>query len=177
MGELAGFPKEIINRMIFHQKAQGNKPNINIFKKNKDAGIHSGGFLWSRTKQYGEGIDFWSKIINGNNFSDFFELYPKQKQELPKVGDIIIPFNYDTENPAKQRIFIGYIENSQYPFLVITKEAYEDKLKYGKCADISAFQTYKYPEKEEEFIELTLEDISKGKGVGVNPSKIKIKKS
>lgn len=85
-GELTGFPKEIIARMLQCQEEQGNKRDIYLFERNRSAG-----FIWNKTK---EKDVFWFKVIREKNFDLFFEKYPKQdsqdhSQEF-KVGDKVI---------------------------------------------------------------------------------------
>ena len=88
-GELIGFPKEIITRLLECQEEQGNKKNISVFEKSKFSLLDVGGFDWDKTK---EGYWFWYKIIKGKNFNVFFEKYPKKEdnsQEF-KVGDEVV---------------------------------------------------------------------------------------
>ena len=83
-GELTGFPKEIIARMLDCQVEQGYKNNILVFEKSR-----SSGFSWNKTK---EGCNFWFNVIKGKNFNLFFKRYPKKEdnsQEF-KVGDRVI---------------------------------------------------------------------------------------
>lgn len=77
-GDLKGFPKEIIARMLECQEKQGNKRDVSIFEKNKFSLLMEGGFDWDITK---EENDFWNAVIEKRNFDIFFEKYPK-KEEL-----------------------------------------------------------------------------------------------
>lgn len=72
IGDLKGFPIEVVQKMLEKQLAQGNKQNIEIFQ----IYIFSGekGFFWEQTE---EGIDFWIEVISCNNFDLFFQKYPK----------------------------------------------------------------------------------------------------
>ena len=80
-GELIGFPKEIIARMLECQEEQGNKEDISVFEKRVVAGDFNKGFTWHKTK---EGNIFWSDVINNKDFNHFFEKYPK-KQEYQEL--------------------------------------------------------------------------------------------
>ena len=71
-------PREVQEKMLDNQVAQGNKRSPEAFKKNIDSGGWSG-FLWSRSP---EGHRFWSKIIQADKVTpktleDFYKLYPK----------------------------------------------------------------------------------------------------
>jgi hypothetical protein len=87
-GELTGFPKEIIARMLECQEEQWNKRDVTVFEKNILAFLRVGGFYWEKTK---EGYDFWYDVISNKNFNLFFEKYPKKEdnQEF-RVGDKVI---------------------------------------------------------------------------------------
>lgn len=73
-GQLKGFPKEIVERMLECQVEQGNPRDVSIFERYPNADQHSGGFNWRDTI---EGDDWWSKIIYDKNFDIFFLKYPK----------------------------------------------------------------------------------------------------
>ena len=90
-GQLIGFPKEIIARMLECQEEQGNPRDISAFERDRTAGRGGKGFIWDKTK---EGVDFWDDVIRIKNFNLFFEKYPKQDyQDNPqefKEGDEVI---------------------------------------------------------------------------------------
>ena len=90
-GQLIGFPKEIIARMLECQEEQGNKKDIEVFEKQRFEGKNKGGFTWDETK---EGHSFWSGLLTNKNFNHFFEKYPKKdNQDNPqefRVGDKVI---------------------------------------------------------------------------------------
>ena len=91
-GELTGFPKEIIARMLDCQEEQGNKRDINVFERDKEANNQKKGFNWLRTQ---EGQVFWFKVIGCRIFDLFFEKYPKKEdnQEF-RVGDKVYDIMY-----------------------------------------------------------------------------------
>ena len=78
-GQLEGFPSEIVKKMLDYQVEQGNPRNIAVFKQNKKTPIGVSGFDWNTTK---EGYAFWNEVIIKRNFTHFFNLYPRNKQEI-----------------------------------------------------------------------------------------------
>ena len=76
-GDLIGFPKEIIARMLETQEEQWGKIDVSVFEKDKTAGEPTKGFVWSKTK---EGYDFWNTVIRYKDFALFFEKYPKKQE-------------------------------------------------------------------------------------------------
>ena len=88
-GELEGFPKEIIARMLEIQEEQWGKIEVSIFEKDRTAGEPTKGFVWSKTK---EGYDFWNEVIRYKNFALFFTRYPKKEEDSQefRVGDKVI---------------------------------------------------------------------------------------
>ena len=87
-GELTGFPKEIIARMLECQEEQGNKRDVYVFEKYNSSAKAEDGFDWGKTE---ERWSFWAGVINNESFNLFFERYPKKEdnQEF-KVGDEVI---------------------------------------------------------------------------------------
>ena len=85
-GQLKGYPKEIISRMLDCQEEQGNKRDVSVFEKDRIVG-----FVWIQTK---EGLTFWDEVIRYKNFDLFFEKYPKQDNQEEnqkfKVEDKVI---------------------------------------------------------------------------------------
>ena len=79
-GQLEGFPREIVDRMLECQVEQGNPKNVSIFERMPDADKGMKGFNWRDTI---EGGNWWSKVIDDINFDTFFEKYPKTS--YPKV--------------------------------------------------------------------------------------------
>ena len=73
-GQLQGFPKEIINKMLECQVQQGNEKDAQIFEVYLEADKSQKGFTWYTTV---EGENFWRGVIKHKNFNLFFEKYPK----------------------------------------------------------------------------------------------------
>ena len=74
-GDLKGFPKEIISRMLDCQEKQFNKRDVSVFERGRTAGKTHKGICWIETK---EGSNFWNRVIRFKEFDVFFEKYPKQ---------------------------------------------------------------------------------------------------
>ena len=118
-GDLEGFPKEIISRMLDCQEEQGNLRDVSIFESSKSTDLEPGGFDWYRTKEKGS---FWYKVINNKNFDFFFEMYPKKdnSQELEtakyvQVGDNAILSDY-TSTQSSVEIEINTTEEDSQDF-------------------------------------------------------------
>lgn len=93
VGELKGFPLEVVQKMVEYQVKQGNEANVEVFQDNVWSSDVNGGFFWADTE---EDSGFWHNIISNKNFDLFFEKYPKQKHE------------YHNPEFALQQ-FIGYV--------------------------------------------------------------------
>lgn len=75
IGDIEGFPKEVVELMLERQYEQTGKVDIGVFQKHRTYGLTNMGFTWFRTK---EGHDFWECVICDKNFDVFFEKYPKK---------------------------------------------------------------------------------------------------
>ena len=74
IGDIEGFPIEIIEKMIDKQVSQGNPPNVKVFQERRNIEAWIKGFNWRSTS---EGCEFWGKVVGGRNFDYFFKKYPK----------------------------------------------------------------------------------------------------
>ena len=72
-GEIKGFPKEIVEKMLDRQVEEGNKRDVSVFEIDRYSG-KSFGFHWSSTC---EGSGFWDGVIGNRNFDVFFSKYPR----------------------------------------------------------------------------------------------------
>ncbi len=73
IGELTGFPIEVVKMMIINQSCQGNVPSVQVFQKEDRAAVDGGGFNWDATV---EGFEFWSRVIGNQQWHVFFDKYP-----------------------------------------------------------------------------------------------------
>jgi hypothetical protein len=74
IGDIEGFPIEVVQMMMVRQYEQGRKSNISAFQRDRCSGC--GGFVWLDTD---EGSEFWSSVIDYKDFSVFFERYPNSQ--------------------------------------------------------------------------------------------------
>lgn len=74
IGELYGFPIEVVQAMVGKQVRQGNRADVSAFQDDRSLGGNKG-FCWDRTK---EGAPFWEEVIDEMDFDIFFEKYPKK---------------------------------------------------------------------------------------------------
>lgn len=82
-GELEGFPKEVIAKMLEEQVKQGNKEDIEVFEQCSTAVKDIGGFNWGGSELGGD----WDGVTS-KNFNLFFAKYPKSssaESKYPKV--------------------------------------------------------------------------------------------
>ena len=165
-GAIKDFPQEIVEKMLEYQVQQGNQRNVEVFEDFKYANLENKGFNWEETP---EGSKFWTEVIDYKFFSLFFEKYPKTKPVYPKVMIV-------SDKPITNR-------NSGLKRVVFMEKcgsylAWNDAETFEKAEKVSQVIAWNYAKDivEQEIVELTLDDISKGKGVGVDPSLIRIKK-
>lgn len=76
-GQIKDFPKEVVEKMLEYQVAQGNPKDVSVFEENKVDYLK--GFDWDYTK---EGGTFWDNVIVNHDFELFFEKYPKNETKL-----------------------------------------------------------------------------------------------
>lgn len=93
-GEIANFPKHIVEAMLDNQEKAGNPRYVNVFEGNATAGTGNGGFDWAGTK---EGNVIWSRIVNDNEF----HLLPTKTTEMTEIKDTRFPFRLSPENQKK----------------------------------------------------------------------------
>ena len=91
-------PKEIQDKMLEHQVAQGNGRNPEVFICNTTLNKKEKGFSWDVTP---EGYGFWYKILNDNNINHFYTHYPKQI--YPKVM-MVSYYPITNSNPGLKRV-------------------------------------------------------------------------
>ena len=78
IGEIAGFPKRVVQAMVDEQVRQGNPADPSVFSNWCVAGAGNGGFDWHESPL---GYDSWRKIISWKQF----HLIPKR--EKPRCPD------------------------------------------------------------------------------------------
>ena len=78
IGEIAGFPKRVVQAMVDEQVRQGNPANPSVFSIKRTAGKNQGGFNWHESIL---GRDAWVGIIPWKKF------YLIPKREKPRCPD------------------------------------------------------------------------------------------
>ena len=77
IGDIADFPRRVVQAMVDEQVRQGNPANPSVFARDITAGKYEGGFTWLKTTL---GYS-WADIIRGKKF----HLIPKR--EKPRCPD------------------------------------------------------------------------------------------
>lgn len=84
IGDIEGFPIEVVQKMVDEQVKQGNPADVNVFQQCRVMPSSGYGFNWNKTQ---DGHDFWWEVIENINFARFFEKYPKEKT-FPKMMEV-----------------------------------------------------------------------------------------
>jgi hypothetical protein len=159
-GELKGFPKEVIARMLECQEEQGNPRDVSVFEKYKSSTKTEGGFDWWGTK---EDYFFWDKVISCKNFNVFFEKYPKKENnQVFRVGDEVIDIissrrgrvtKIDTLNNDSYSIFVKFNDEEVASFTLDGRHYSIDKyprlLHYRDDYDYSVIDFNNLPKRQE----------------------------
>jgi len=119
-------------------------------------------------------IDFTGSFKMIPKECKLIEIPVKKEKEKPKRGDEIWVSDTIDGNHEK-RIFLAYIEGAKSPVVTVAKGD-ESNFKQGKPFSTVQWRYYKRIEEKDQIVELTMEDISNGKGVGIKPELIRIKK-
>ena len=80
-GELRGFPKEVVERMLFWQETHTGVRDISVFEEDVSTHSYRGGFNWEDTT---EGYEFWADVIYHKNFDRFYEVTGGKTEETSK---------------------------------------------------------------------------------------------
>jgi hypothetical protein len=161
-GQLEGFPEYVVNAMLDEQVRQGNKRDVTVFERKSRESISSGGFDWSVSIL---GEDIWLSVINKKQFHLIPNSQPISK---PYPKRMIV---YDIKHDLTDTIRTVLCEYNG-KFVAIPEH---EELVFGKQGSVEQVYIWNFAKDiHEEVIELTLEDISNGKGVGVPPHLIKI---
>ena len=78
-GEIADFPKRVVQAMVDEQVRQGNPADPSVFAGKRTANIDEGGFSWHKTTT---GYNFWVEII----WCEKFHLIPKKQSIAPEMA-------------------------------------------------------------------------------------------
>ena len=182
VGEIADFPIEVVERMVYEQVCQRQPINPTAFAIKSSAGPADGGFSWAVSK---DGFSFWEKVITKKDFDLFFSKYPrktvvyenKNKKWYYAVGD---RKNY-------KKVIDGLIEHGGVNQLNYTGDCEEwiyyiepttniirgcDVNNEPKLYEVIV-TLYTELEIEDTTVEVTMEEIAKMMGVDVSDLRIK----
>ena len=173
IGDLKGFPIEVVEEMLKYQKQQTGKKDISVFQNDRCQDACDKGFRWSETT---EGHYFWKTIIRDREFDIFFERYPKLSknvyirgdknngkgviEELEKRGGIN---KYDYHGNAEALYFID--PSTNYIVMASKMEGPLQTLLKTVYTEISPCNT--------EIVELTMEEIANKLDIDVKLLRIK----
>lgn len=175
IGDIEGFPIEVVQKMVEEQVEQGNTANVSVFQKDKYSEKFCGGFLWENTN---DGNDFWSEVIVCRMFDLFFKKYPKKPNLVYIVGDSEIGKDIiktlEKYGGINEHRYKGtendcfYYIDPNNNFIEICNFEGEEKL-YGVLMG-----AYTPIDAEESVLEVTMEEIAKK--FGVDATNLRIKK-
>lgn len=78
IGEIKGFPVEVVQEMINEQVRQGYKADVGVFQEYVCVTGVRGGFDWCDSVM---GAYFWYEVLFNKRFDEFFQKYPKDKNK------------------------------------------------------------------------------------------------
>ena len=134
-GDLQGFPKEIISRMLDCQEEQGNPRDISVFEKQRDEGKNKRGFTWENTK---EGNMFWSNVLTNKDFGIFFRKYPKQEYQELKNNKNMQENNKKEDDSQDFRINDKVYDILRKEVGVVQDIDYSSSIPYGLSVEIKS---------------------------------------
>jgi hypothetical protein len=183
VGQLLDFPIEVVQKMVERQVEQGNKPDVTIFQKDCRATRLDGGFTWEPII---EGDGFWYSVIAQKRFDQFFERYPKGSLSKkvyiwghPTKGNKVIEALKERGGIDRGVGYAGNRTDSIYYIDPITSDigfiradSNADRVEQRLFNMVTTYHE-KIEIKEDEVLELTLDEIAKKFGVDVEKLKIK----
>lgn len=159
------------NQVIKVLNVEHGKKIIAYWKsKGIDTRTYTGASLNS---YYGVVNDYFNIWYNMPKHTEEIFLPNDLPNDLPKRGDKILVWNENVYN-KQERVYLAYIENTHYPIIAVAKNQ-EEYFFNGSKFITTSWKNWSFIE-EDIIVELTMEDISNGKGVGIKPELIRIKK-
>lgn len=150
-----------------------------IIKYFQSLGINTRYYTGSNNEQNNDYYIYYG-VINGIFHNYCISQVQKKNVEiielptmLPKRGNKILVWDNNEEN-ALEVIFLANIKKSSEPIITVAPN-FENEYLNNETFLTANWKNWK-PIKEEIIVELTLEDISNGKSIGIKPHLIKIKK-
>ena len=111
-GEIADFPKRVVQAMVDEQVRQGNPADPGVFARERIAGKSQGGFSWTEST-----LGFsWAEIIRGGKF----HLIPKR--EKPRCPDSAQPSAEATPHEIIQHM----LDKGMAVWVCVSDNSYDD---------------------------------------------------
>ena len=111
-GQIIGFPKIIVRRMLECQEAQGNKRDVTVFENAVALTKFGDGFDWDKTL---EGYELWDEVISDKNFELFFEYYRDVKNKRGDIADVpdhvLEAMMDEQERQGNKRCLLPFMKN------------------------------------------------------------------
>ena len=181
--QLLDFPIEVVQKMVERQVEQGNEPDVTIFQKDCRAPRYNSGFTWESTI---EGDGFWYRVIALGMFDEFFKRYPKSSSKKVYIwghstkGNKVIEALKERGGIDRGVGYAGNRTDSIYYIDPITSNitycrsdiTTDDRLERLLFNMVTTYHE-KIEIKEDEVLELTLDEIAEKFGVDVEKLKIK----
>lgn len=113
-GEIADFPREVVEKMLERQYEQTGKRDVSVFERDERCGRFWGGFTWSDTI---EGDDFWNAVIGLKAFYIFFKRYPKleRTQENPMLDPLAHKIILKATKDSTEACIAAYTRDADAP--------------------------------------------------------------
>ena len=180
VGKIADFPIEVVERMVYEQINQRQKPNPTVFAIKNFAGSGEGGFSWAASE---DGYAFWEKVISHKDFDLFFSKYPRKTVVYENKNLVYAVGNHKNRRKVIDRL----VEHGGVNQLNYTGDC-ETWLYYIEpntniirvCdtrTDIKLYEMivalYTPLEIEDTTVEVSMEEIAKMMGVNVSDLRIK----
>ena len=120
IGDIKGFPIEVVQKMLERQVEQGHTEDIKAFQENSCSTFY--GFDWNTSE---EGHAFWNEVISQKDFDLFFKKYPKVDihvyyRGVPNRGDEIIA-ELEKLGGVNRIDYDGILDNRLYFIRPLTK--------------------------------------------------------
>jgi hypothetical protein len=182
VGEIADFPMEVVERMVYEQVSQRQKINPTVFAIKNSAAHGEGGFSWAATE---DGYTFWEKVIRHKDFDLFFSKYPRKTVVYKNENKNLVYAVGDPKNSRKvidalkehggvnQLNYTGDCETWIY-YIEPTTNIIQvcDMPRDTKLYEV-IMALYTPLEIEDSTVEVSMEDIAKMMGINVSDLRIK----
>ena len=120
IGEIADFPKWVVQAMVDEQVRQGNTANPSVFTKVRTACKHNGGFTWIDSALGNS----WADILWGKKFL----LIPKR--EKPRCPD-----SATRTEATPHEIIQHMLDKGMAVWVCVSDKSYDDaRANIGRCA-------------------------------------------